>query len=289
MKKIVLFFILIAFCAAAKAQSVEVVKALNTPSLEGKTISVFYSSNYRERATNLQAALEKSNAYFKKKLGIEIKPLYLTVFDAVDYKKLRAAQPYGLPFATGNPPVVFLPATSDGIVAAQSRPLLEKLPPETSLEIKELGYDINSAIDKSVDSIGFHELGHIYSLKLGIQPKMQEVFWMKEFTATYLAYAYMMKNEPKSARLWRLLSGAIVNSWKPAEPSLREMGKVSITNPQAYSWYQAKIVLKAAEVYEKQQLKFIKHLKKFAESKDKPTEDEVLSELAKTISDVRSW
>lgn len=289
MKKVILFFALFAFCATVKAQSVESVKALNTPSLEGKTISVFYSSNYRERAANLQSALEKSNSYFKKKLGIEIKPLYLTVFDAGDYKKLRAAQPYGLPFATGNPPIVFLPATSDGIVAAQSRPLLERLPPETSLEIKSLGYDINSAIDKSVDSIGFHELGHIYSLKLGIQPKMQEVFWMKEFTATYLAYAYMMKNEPKSARLWHLLSGAIVNSWKPAEPGLREMGKVGITNPQAYSWYQAKIVLKVAEVYEKQQLKFIKRLKKFAESHDKPTEDEILNELAATIGDVRSW
>ena len=108
-------------------------------------------------------------------------------------------QPYGLPFVTGNPPIVFLPATSDGIVAVQSRPSFEKLPSETSRKLKEMGYGINTAIDKSVDLICFHELGHLYSAKLGIQTKIEKIIWLKEFLATYLAYSYLVKNEPQAA------------------------------------------------------------------------------------------
>jgi hypothetical protein len=289
MKKILLLVALIVFCSIAKAQNLESVKALNTPSLSGQTVSVFYSDKYRERAVKLQAALEKGNSYFKEKLSVENNLLYLTVFDADDYKKLRAMQPYGLPFVTGNPPIVFLPATSDGAVAMQSRPLFENLPPEISRKLKEMGYDIKTAIDTSVDLIGFHELGHLYALKLGIHTKIAKVFWLKEFLATYLAYSYLVKNEPKSAELWRLMSGVLVNSWKPDNQSLREMEKVSFSDPKAYSWYQSKIVLKTVDVYKSQKLNFVKRLKKFVKNKENPGEEEILNELAKSISDVRNW
>ena len=49
MKKIFLFVALIIFCSMANAQSLESVKALNTPLLNGKTVSVFDSTKYREK------------------------------------------------------------------------------------------------------------------------------------------------------------------------------------------------------------------------------------------------
>lgn len=223
MKTFFLFLCFSLFIIISEAQILDKVKTLNVSYAKGTYIPTYYSSDYGTKALQLQASLEKCVKYFHSTLHINIDSLYLTVFDDSDFKELNISKPYGLPFVDGIPPVVFLPANSSGIVAMQTKSLLVHLNEKNILE--ETGYDFTGAIDKSVDMIGFHELGHLYSNKMGIQQKLYNIFWLKEFVANYFAYSYLYRNEPLSDHLWTMMSDAIVKSWSPENQRLEEMEK----------------------------------------------------------------
>lgn len=85
------------------------------------------------------------------------------------------------------------------------------------------------------------------------------------------------------------MSAAIVNSWSPENQRLDEMGAVSISDPKAYSWYQAKIITKVKMVYKKQKLAFIIRFQKFCLNHKNMDKQQLLSELSKTIKNIKEW
>jgi hypothetical protein len=52
-----------------------------------------------------------------------------------------------------------------------------------------------------VDLISLHELGHAYSVRLGLRPPRPNK-WFSEFLASYFAYAYLREKRPKLAALF---------------------------------------------------------------------------------------
>ncbi len=194
---------------AQDPESIEEVSDLGLPILSGD-ITVYYSETYAERSAYLKEILETANRYFKQPdiMGVEL-DLGLAVPDLEDWARWTRI-PYGMAhIQLGEKSAVIMPATTDNWLVNGLLENKERVSEETIQCLKKLGFSLEQTNLTYAELIAFHELGHIYSEAYDVWPTQN---WLSEFTATYLAYAFLKETRPKLAQLWRTFSESMIET-----------------------------------------------------------------------------
>jgi hypothetical protein len=176
-------------------------------------------------------------------------------------------QPYGIPLSSTPPYIIFLPATANNIPTNNIRNVKPKVPQTLIREIETLIKEIkgdeatyDDAAQWMPDLIGFHEIGHQYSDVYGIHATNQ---WLREFLASYFAYAFLSEQYPKVARLYVALHETLLAAIKPKHTSLEDLNNLSSgVGAENYGWYQAQLLRMVKRVYEKRGLSFVTEMRK---------------------------
>ena len=239
-------------CNTGSVQStLEKIEQLNLNTLDG-SITTYYPDGYRDRAISVATLLSASTDFFEQEFGVR-ENFTIALLDSSTWVKVTEI-PYGLPFVSGPPNVVCLPATSNHELAE-------------TIAASIAGYDLDSKhgisnreiVTLFTDLIGFHELGHVYTWASGIPTPNK---WIDEFAATYMAWAYLEKTFPKAAAIWVDAAHALANGIEPKHTSLSEFEaryvRVGIRN---YAWYQSVFLLRVREVYELEGIDFLGRMK----------------------------
>jgi len=251
---LILLSILAHSCNAPASSMLEKVERLNLNAIDGG-IKTYYSNGYKDRANTTLDVLQKSIEFYED--NFEVRQTFaLAVIDSGSWKKITQI-PYGLPFVSGPPYIVCIPANSNNVLS------------ETILAAMD-GYELNTQngmtqeeiVNLFVSLIGFHELGHIYANEYGISFPNK---WIFEFAATYFAYFYLEQNFPRQSEIWVDVSEILVKELEPSYTSLRDFEemyvKVGVKN---YAWYQALFLVRVMEVYPQHGIGFLKKLKDYS-------------------------
>jgi len=265
------------FCQAEETNYLERLQGLGLAHLEGK-IETYYSQGAESRAKKLQAMIEDMNAFFQKRMGIKAE-VTLAVLDSPDWTKINL-QPYGLPNVDGDPPVIFMPATSGGMAYQLMMRRREAIPPEVLQAFVESNHTtFEAAADQFVDLIGFHELGHqlcrVYTIDW-------QVHWLDEVIATYFLYAYVSEQKPEMKRVIDLLGRP--SKKRPKNTSLEDFERL-YDKVDDYGWYQGMFEVRVRELYPKMGLKFLEELRRrFPASANTSKEHPAKAEAASAVS-----
>ncbi|MDQ4122063.1 MAG: hypothetical protein M3209_11535 [Acidobacteriota bacterium] len=283
MKRYLFFGLLLFAVPAANAQTKTLLQRVqevtNNHSSTNK-ITVYYSPQHEKKALELRAGLEEAKAYFDRKLKVKM-PFTLAVLDDPQWNRIMStmqrrdaytleadkpsglqpySQPYGIPMSSAPPYIIFLPATADN---PPTKNALSAKPFLTESQIKEVeasGFSYEEAARKKPDLIGFHELGHQYVDVYGIRATNQ---WLREFLASYFAYAFLSEKYPKLAHLYLALDEANLATIKPIHTSLEDLNNLGIgVGARNYGWYMGQLMRMVARVYEKKGLKFVAEVRK---------------------------
>lgn len=247
-----LFLLMPCSCKRGNPSMLEKVKQLNLQTIEGN-IKTYYPEGYENSAMSSLAFLSESISFYEQNFKVR-QSFALAILDSNEWVTITDI-PYGLPFVSGPPYVVCLPANSKNILS------------EIILEACE-GYEVNmqNALTKEemvnlfVSFIGFHELGHIYASEYGISFPNK---WIFEFAATYFAYDYLENNFPEHSRLWVELSGILAKELEPSKTSLNDFEELYVkVGVENYAWYQVVFLARVAEVYKQHGTTFPEKLKK---------------------------
>ena len=274
-----------------RGQLLKQVQKLNLSSSNGK-IPAFYSSGYEYRVKEMRPALEKMVEFYKRKLGI--KPDFrMAVLAKEDWKKYFANRmPYGLPNANNLdlPYFIFLPATTkDSFVTLGVLKNGEQVYSAEQLkELKANGFDFEQAANKFVDSIAFHETGHILYGTYGIGYKSR---WLPEFMATYFAYAFLSEKYPRLAALYRIIHTQAGIHPAAKEELLEDFERGYLGVGEDYGWYQRNFTEKAVEVYNRRGLKFITEVRNAFPNSEKGelNFNETLARMEKIDAGFTQW
>ena len=272
------------FAASPTAQNetaLRKVQSLNNPS-STKRIKVYYSPGYEKRAVELRAMIEDAMKFYERKLKTR-EEINLAVLIPEQWRQVGLQVPYGVPNVSFAPRVIFLPALTDNATTAATLKLKARTSAATLAKIKASGFTFEEGASKSVDLLGLHELGHAYTAAYGINPANK---WLSEFLATYFAYAYLSEKHPNLARLWEAISDAYIDGIQPGRTSLADFERlyfgVGLDN---YGWYQARFLLKGAQLHKENKLRFLSEVRKaFPQSEKEPIPLEVALERLEKIS-----
>ena len=123
-------------------------------------------------------------APYNENLHAMLKELYST-----EEADLIVKMPYGMSHILSDSPTAILPASKDNVMTTQFFAMKEHLPQAALDRFVEIGVAFDDAVPLfTMDLIGFHEIGHIYTREYGTWPTEK---WLSEYIATYLAYAFM--------------------------------------------------------------------------------------------------
>ena len=291
-KTIIVYSILLTLIAvgsslAQQKTALQIVESLKNPSKTNKT-KVYYSPGYEKRALQLQAMIEEAVKFYERKLDIK-QEINIAVLTPEQWRQVGSQVPYGVPNVQGPPYVIFMAATTDNATTQATMSLKEKTSAATLKKIKASGFRFEQGAIESGDQLALHELGHVLTRTFGINPANK---WFSEFLATYFAYAYMKDHKPKQARLWEAMSYAYIDGIEPKYTALADFERlyfgVGLDN---YGWYQAKFLLKGAEIQKKGKLQFLKKIKKsFPLTEKEPVSLETtLERLEKISPGFKAW
>ncbi|WP_237856183.1 hypothetical protein [Rhodohalobacter sulfatireducens] len=278
MRKVLFLILLSAVSTTIYGQSaIEKIRALNLHSIEGP-IKTYYSEGFKDRAEDNFNLLSKSIEFFENQFDLQ-QSFSIAIIDSVDWKKISSI-PYGLPFVSGPPYVVCIPAQSNNelsnIVASSTN-----------------GYELEDQYEMSneeivnlfVSLIGFHELGHIYANAYGAGFPNK---WTFEFAATYFAYFYLDQHYPKKRDLWVDVSRILVNELSPRFTSLTDFEEMYVrVGIENYAWYQVVFLMRVKELYESKGKTFIEDFKNHTWSST--SSSEYIHEMEEIGSGFNSW
>jgi hypothetical protein len=255
MPRILIFTLVVVLSSACRnrAQStLHDMESLGLESLEGK-IPAYYSHGFEDRARETADLLQNSTAYFEE--NFQVSQAYsLAVLDSTDWIRITSI-PYGLPFVSGPPYIVCIPASSEHVLARMVSDGMGK----TGLH-ESYGMSLEAFTNRFVSLIGFHELGHIYARDFGMRFPNK---WTEEFAASYFAYCYLRDEHPAMGHLWLEASGILVKGPGPQYRSISDFEdlyvKVGVEN---YAWYQMVFLLRVGEVYSQGGKGFLEILRK---------------------------
>jgi hypothetical protein len=234
----------------------ESVHRLQLDSLAG-TVPVYFSPGYDKRASRVRAMLEEAAAYFSDSLDTPV-AYTLAVLDERHWGALREGLPYGIPYTSiGEPWLVVLPAQ-----------------PERSIVYHEHRKHSDEAVaERFVDLIGFHELGHLYTVEYlypHLAGESAPFGWFEEMLATYFAYAFLRSVYPEWAAIWdAVIDRTVVFADQQPHTSLidfeEQQSDISRTPkgavPSNYGWYQAVFHQRVRDVFQQQGLTFLVRIK----------------------------
>ena len=238
-------------CSASSQSTLEKVRALNLKSLDGP-IKTCYPQGYRHRAEANAKLLGQSTGFFEEQFGVS-QPFSIALIDSARWVTLTPI-PYGLPFVSGPPYVVCLPADSKNILSNTLAEAIE-------------GYDLDQQFAMSneelvnlyVSLIGFHELGHIYASAYGMSFPNR---WTYEFAATYFAYCYLDRHHPKERDMWVETSRTLAKELDARHTSLEDFERLYVkVGVENYAWYQVAFLLQVDQVHQERGVTFLNELK----------------------------
>jgi hypothetical protein len=207
----------------------------------------YFPSGFESRARAVKSLVEEATAHLDARLGVRA-DVTLAVLDRSRWEALITWQPYGVPGVAGQPPVVFMPATDDGVAAQDALAIRSGVDPKVIEELGKAGWTYEQAARRYVDLIALHELGHTYVMRLGIWPNSR---WLNELLATYVGYAFMRERKPEMEVLWAGMLSAYRSAVRPQASSLAEFdSKYFGVGPQVYVWYQAQFQVLVKHVYD---------------------------------------
>lgn len=274
-------FFLILFSALSTTiygqSAIEKVRALNLHSIDGP-IKTYYSEGFKDRAEDNLSLLSKSIDFFEHQF--DLKQSYsIAVIDSVDWKKIFSI-PYGLPFVSGPPYVVCIPAHSGNELSNVVAASIEGYELEDRYEMSN-----EEIVNLFVSLIGFHELGHIYANAYGADFPNK---WTFEFAATYFAYFYLDQHYPKERDLWVDVSKILVNELSPRFTSLTDFEEMYVrVGIENYAWYQVVFLMRVKELYENKRKRFLEDLKNHEWSST--SSSEYIHEMEEIGSGFNSW
>lgn len=242
---------LIGFNTGSAQSTFEKIGQLQLNAIDGN-VTTFYTDGYREPAASIMTLLSASIDFFEEEFGVQ-ETFSIAILDSSSWVKVTEI-PYGLPFVSGPPYIVCLPATSNHELAETIAASIDGY----DLESKH-GMSNHEIVTLFVSLIGFHELGHIYAKSFGI-PFPDK--WTDEFAATYIAWDYLQQNFPEKAAIWLDAAHGLANEIRPAHTSLADFEslyfRVGVEN---YAWYQAVFLLRVREVHELEGTAFLRKMK----------------------------
>ena len=248
---------------------------------------VYYSEGYLDRAELISIQLKKARTFYLDQLGIDVK-VKIALLDTIDYHKVSHPIPYGMPFV--NNKLIFLPADiSTGAVIDMYAPFSNAISEEAKSNLKDLEMDFGNALNRMVDLIGLHELGHVQNSAMDIDTKQS---WFDEFMASYFGYAFMQNNDPSLAVIWDVITHAGFDGYTPKHVSLDVFNELYFgVGVGDYVWFQNAFQERIRVVYAAKGLDFIGLVKeKLADSSFKPaTAKELLEKLEEIEPGFLTW
>jgi len=241
-------------------------------------ISTFYSDGHEERAKEIIDLLRSSTDYFYENFQVS-QTFSVAVLDSIDWITITPI-PYGLPFVSGPPYIVCIPATSDNVLAATVSEGLAKADLNTLYSITKENF-----VNRFISLIGFHELGHMYARDFGISFPNK---WIDEFAASYFAYCYLKDEQPTMCQLWLDASEILLNELNPKYTSISAFEELYVqVGVENYAWYQMVFLLRVREVYNQNGKKFLKIMKNHNWSDN--TSNQYLDDMENLNSGFEIW
>jgi hypothetical protein len=215
-------------------------------------VTTYFPDGYAPQAREVLELLEASIPFFENRFSVR-QSFTIALLDSARWSMITHI-PYGLPFVSGPPYVVCLPATSSHELARTIAGSIDG----AGLDTKHL-LENQEITRLFVSLIGLHELGHIFTWTTGLATPNK---WIEEFAATYIAWDYLIQNFPEKAALWVDAAQALAGSIRPAHTSLTDFETLYFrTGIANYAWYQSVFLLGVKDVYELQGKYFLDRLR----------------------------
>jgi hypothetical protein len=231
--------------------SLAAVRDLGVDVLPG-AVPAYHTPGYGERTAGLQRMVEEGRRFFSDSLDLRAE-VNLAVLDEADCARLTPL-PYTIPFFAAGAAIIFLPASTAGIIVDDYLASEPRLPAARLQQVRAARFSFVEGAHTMVDLIGYHELGHLYTRAYGIQPPGH---WVEEFMATYFAYAYLRRAQPRLAEVWDAIVQPAPDT-RPAHTSLGDFDRLYINvGPENYFWYQGTFAARVTEVFNERGLGFI--------------------------------
>ncbi len=273
----ILFLALVSACSTPAPSTLDSVVALNLDTIDG-SLPTYYSNSYTARAETTLNLLHNSIAFYRDHFKVD-PSVALAVLEATDWREITRI-PYGMPFVSGPPYIVCIPATSDHALAKTIT---------TAIQGSELTarYEITpqEMTRLFVSLIGFHELGHMVAKTYGIRVPNR---WIDEFTATYLAYVYLDQNAPRERDIWTDVANILAKKLNHPHNLLKAFEALYVNvGMENYAWYQAVFLQGVKTVYEEHGMEFLKTLKDHQWPPTSPSE--YVNQLDQLAPGILSW
>jgi hypothetical protein len=198
---------------AEKKPALEKIRALHLQHASG-SVPVYYSSDFEARALKYQKTLIACQQWYEQQVGKHV-DFTLAVLNKADWEK-STDDAYPMPSSySASPPIVILPA------------LFEDFPNSA---------DFTNDVELLVENISCHELGHIYSYQLGMDPGDP---FLAELYANLFMVSYVRAQRPN---MLVFLQGPSVKLPPERYTSMEDLqylaGDVGMTN---YGWFQFQV------------------------------------------------
>jgi hypothetical protein len=190
-------------CAAqSHSSTLDAVTALKLPKQPGD-VPLYYSACCRQRAMEVQSALEDCLHFYKEKLGIQVH-LVAAVLDKSDYDRVIGTTPnpnapYGMAGVSKDAPhIALIPATDGGVITENLLAVRNFATPATLNRLHLLHLNYDQAARRYILHPALHELGHTLVYEYGIHAPTR---WFDELLAHYIAYAFERAKRPSMANI----------------------------------------------------------------------------------------
>ena len=293
-----LVLVVISFPVQAQSKyCVDEIKDLKLQSIPGQILT-YYSEGQKNRASELQALLERASTVLGDSLNLEI-DLTLAALNVKEWAQVMD-RPYGLPtlragackrgggsFAEPRY-VAILPGGIDGAVYNGWIALEDSISTKTLQKLKDAGVGFQQGGKIMVDFIALHELGHAYHLKFGIK---NYVNFFAEFMANYIAYAFLRSTEERLDKKVLAVLSANIETITPVHSSFIKWEKFqSREHPPTEAWYNSVVTLKAAEIYEQRGFEFLHAIRNaFPEEEGQLKTETILARMDTIHPGILKW
>ncbi len=243
------------------ANRARLIHALHNPCLEGRIVTC-YTPGYRNRAASLQQFLTGELSFVQHRIRVSV-PLVLAVLDEHQWPLAEHELPYAMPSVHGEPPIALVAANWSA--AKDFYPKAEVAgTPAVLREISLHRTNWDEANAQVGDLLSAHELGHAVIEAYGIVPGS---YWLDEFLASYIWYAYMSERHPDQLWLFDVLQAGNQLERPQRFVTLTELDKnyhaivESDIRTNNYGWYQGQLIERVRKVYAMRGFDFLKEVR----------------------------
>ena len=220
--------------------------------LPGHSVQVYYSTGFKERASNIANRVDNAMVYYQQLLDFRPTVNFL-VLDTSDWSKYTSFPVYGMPHYSNDNTLVV--AAVDNPFWKSFIPPLDQLPADLRSTIQEVYKNDKGEISMQAffDLLALHELGHAFHFQGGLNMQRK---WLQELFVNILLHTYIAENEPAALPALSLFPNMVVGSGsqeykytslKDIEDRYDEIGK---QHPKNYGWYQCRWHLAAGKIYD---------------------------------------